>query len=137
MNQVQNTWIKKTNLRLVTQKQRKISKIDLFRIKYKKSVCRICYCDDLEVDSPLINPCSCSGSMKYIHFSCLQTWLKQKIIIKSSLNDFCTNYTLKQIERELCKTVLPGNIKFNKIILNIRIRCMKYGILQNLHLNHL
>ncbi len=73
--------------------------------------------------------------MKYIHFSCLQTWLKQKIIIKSSLNDYCTNYSLKQIECELCKAVLPGNIILNKIILDIKKSCMKFGTLQNLHLN--
>ena len=34
--------------------------------------CRICYEDDSK--EPLIVPCSCSGSMKYIHTSCLQKW---------------------------------------------------------------
>ncbi len=85
-------------------------------MKYKRNICRICYCDDKEVESPLIYPCSCSGSMKYIHFSCLQTWLKQKIIVKSISNEFCTSYSLKQIECELCKTVLPDYVKIkNKL----------------------
>ncbi len=49
--------------------------------------------------------------MKYIHFSCLQTWLKQKIIVKSTSNEFCTNYSLKQIECELCKSILPDYVR--------------------------
>ena len=44
------------------------------RIKKIPNLCRICYCDDKEIDSPLLVPCMCSGSMKYIHYSCLQTW---------------------------------------------------------------
>ena len=35
--------------------------------------CRVCYENDSK--EPLIAPCSCSGSMKYIHKSCLQKWL--------------------------------------------------------------
>ena len=37
-------------------------------------VCRICF--DLESDTkPLISPCKCSGSMRYIHEECLKIWL--------------------------------------------------------------
>ena len=78
--------------------------------KKQKNTCRICYCDDVEIDSPLIIPCNCSGTMRYIHFSCLQTWLKSKIVVKSTINDYCASYSLKQIECELCKAIFPGNI---------------------------
>lgn len=37
-------------------------------VKKHRNICRICYCDELEVDSPLISPCNCSGTMKFIHF---------------------------------------------------------------------
>ena len=40
------------------------------KIKNKKYV-KFVYCDDKEVNSPLLNPCKCSGGLKYIHFSCL------------------------------------------------------------------
>ena len=78
--------------------------------KKKKNTCRICYCNDNEVDSPLLIPCKCAGTMKYIHFSCLETWLKSKTIIKSNENEICSSYNLKQIECELCKASLPGKI---------------------------
>ncbi len=51
------------------------NKIELkTKIINKTPLCRICYCSEEEVDSPLINPCCCSGTMKYIHLSCLQQW---------------------------------------------------------------
>ena len=38
-------------------------------------VCRICHCEG-EPDLPLISPCICSGSLKYVHQHCLQQWIK-------------------------------------------------------------
>ena len=35
--------------------------------------CRICYGADSR-DDPLFQPCNCTGSMAYIHVSCLETW---------------------------------------------------------------
>jgi hypothetical protein len=77
----------------------------------KKKICRICYCDEKEVDSPLLNPCKCLGGLKYIHLSCLQQWLKSKSTFSSSSNDYCTIYTFNQIACELCKQVFPDFIK--------------------------
>lgn len=37
-------------------------------------ICRICLCDDYDLENPLINPCKCSGTMKYIHLLCLRQW---------------------------------------------------------------
>ena len=34
--------------------------------------CRICFGNNEEPDNPLINPCACDGSVKYIHFACLK-----------------------------------------------------------------
>ena len=35
--------------------------------------CRICF--DIETyDDPFITPCSCKGTSKYVHKSCLNTW---------------------------------------------------------------
>ncbi|XP_013401953.1 E3 ubiquitin-protein ligase MARCH1 isoform X2 [Lingula anatina] len=38
-------------------------------------ICRICHCES-EVDNPLISPCVCSGSLRYVHQDCLQQWIK-------------------------------------------------------------
>ena len=33
-------------------------------------LCRICYTN--EPSSPLISPCNCTGSLRYVHLTCLQ-----------------------------------------------------------------
>lgn len=43
--------------------------------KEEEDCCRICHCE-AEVNKPLFHPCKCSGSVKFIHQECLQTWLK-------------------------------------------------------------
>lgn len=66
--------------------------------------CRICQCDvsEIEESSPLIAPCLCMGTMKFVHQACLQKW------IKSSDKSSC----------ELCKYVYKMSTKvkpFNKV----------------------
>jgi hypothetical protein len=100
---------------VITENRYEILK-NYIQIKQSKKVCRICYCDDREVESPLLNPCNCSGGVKYIHFSCLQQWLKSKCIIKSNTNENCITYTMKLVECEICKSVLPDFVKYqNKL----------------------
>lgn len=41
-------------------------------------LCRICLDPGLTTN-PLIIPCKCSGSMKYIHLVCLQMWLGKRL----------------------------------------------------------
>ena len=36
--------------------------------------CRICYEPETDSDDPLIAPCLCDGTSKYIHVSCLNNW---------------------------------------------------------------
>uniref|UniRef100_A0A8C6S3V1 RING-type E3 ubiquitin transferase n=1 Tax=Neogobius melanostomus TaxID=47308 RepID=A0A8C6S3V1_9GOBI len=38
-------------------------------------VCRICHCEG-DDESPLITPCHCTGSLRFVHQSCLQQWIK-------------------------------------------------------------
>ncbi|XP_013004042.1 E3 ubiquitin-protein ligase MARCHF8 isoform X3 [Cavia porcellus] len=37
--------------------------------------CRICHCEG-DDESPLITPCHCTGSLHFVHQSCLQQWIK-------------------------------------------------------------
>ncbi|XP_023021997.2 uncharacterized protein [Leptinotarsa decemlineata] len=37
-------------------------------------ICRICHCE-ADIDNPLLSPCYCSGSLKYVHQTCLRQWL--------------------------------------------------------------
>lgn len=38
-------------------------------------ICRICHCEG-EESAPLLAPCYCSGSLRYVHQACLQQWIK-------------------------------------------------------------
>ncbi|KAE9419174.1 hypothetical protein Angca_009840, partial [Angiostrongylus cantonensis] len=39
-------------------------------------LCRICHCCwPADASDPLISPCRCSGSLQYVHVSCLMHWL--------------------------------------------------------------
>lgn len=39
--------------------------------------CRICLSPE-EEDNALISPCSCTGSVQYIHTKCFQSWIRKK-----------------------------------------------------------
>mmetsp|Transcript_31505 Transcript_31505/g.31214 ORF Transcript_31505/g.31214 Transcript_31505/m.31214 type:complete len:91 (+) Transcript_31505:323-595(+) len=55
------------------------------------SVCRICLCGFIDTENPLISPCVCKGTMKYIHIQCLQKWVSSKFSTKTGSNSviFC------------------------------------------------
>nr|CAG4642054.1 EOG090X0DX7 [Eurycercus lamellatus] len=40
-----------------------------------QDICRICHCE-AEFEAPLVAPCSCAGSLKYVHQGCLQRWVQ-------------------------------------------------------------
>ena len=71
-------------------------------------ICRICLGDENTTDNPLITPCKCAGTMKFIHVDCLSEWLKNKRTFKA--NDFVETYCWKYLECELCKVRFPDRI---------------------------
>ncbi|UYV79483.1 MARCH8 [Cordylochernes scorpioides] len=40
----------------------------------QSDICRICHCEG-EGELPLISPCQCAGSLRYVHQVCLQQWI--------------------------------------------------------------
>lgn len=73
--------------------------------------CKICHCGS-EPNMPLINPCLCCGSLKYVHQECLQRWIKSADIkrcelckypfsMQSKVKPFCQweKLDMTQIER--------------------------------------
>ena len=72
-------------------------------------ICRICLSDDNDQNNPLINPCKCSGTMKYIHLKCLRHWLNSKLKTKT-LNHLVV-YSFKNLECEICKFQIPGKLQ--------------------------
>jgi hypothetical protein len=88
----------------------KKSKIDSLNGSINKidNLCRICFCEGGEEDNPLITPCNCSGTMKYIHLQCLQQWLKTKL--HTRVTGSCISILWKVLECELCKKTFPSKI---------------------------
>lgn len=49
----------------------------------ESDVCRICHSnDEMEI---LISPCLCTGSVKFVHHSCLMSWLQRVVMSKCEL----------------------------------------------------
>ena len=98
-------------------------KFDTKKIKKKQKICRICYMTETNsLINPLIKPCKCSGSMKYIHLKCLIQWLKTKIQVDKSEyvdNHFFSVYSSEKVECELCKEIFPHYIKHKKNLYNL------------------
>jgi len=42
----------------------------------QEDFCRICHCEADNEIGRLISPCRCKGTLKYVHQSCLQQWIK-------------------------------------------------------------
>ena len=89
----------------------------------KQKLCRICYMAETNsIINPLIKPCKCSGSMKYIHLKCLLQWLKTKIQVDKSEyieNNYFTLYSSEKVECELCKQIFPHYIKHKHKLYNL------------------
>ena len=117
------------------EKYLKINKSDT-----KNKVCRICYMEEDLDDpiNPLLQPCICSGSMKYIHYTCLKHWINNKCYVQIEKNDDCAIYMIKPVECELCKTKLPDFIRKKGIlfpILELKPDFKNYLILESLTLD--
>ena len=111
--------------------------------KKSKKICRICYNGDVDEDNPLIYPCNCKGSMKYIHYKCLRNWLNSKIENNKRgffKTDNCIAYLKKELACELCKVTFPDFIKYKNKLLNLTLYDSKYEqyiILESMKVNKL
>ena len=83
------------------------------KIEKKNKTCRICYIqEDDEENNPLVQPCNCDGSLKYIHLQCLSQWIQTHSCEKLETNNNCSIYLIKPVECELCKKKFPDYIKY-------------------------
>ena len=101
----------------------------------KKKICRICYTDDDTDENPLIQPCNCSGTMKFIHINCLEKWISTRSCIEIDKNNNCSVYIIKEVECELCKSKLPDFVNHKgKLfeILNLNCDYENYIIVESL-----
>ena len=110
-------------------------------IKNKKPrACRICYGTDFSIENPLLCPCTCKGSMKYIHYQCLKNWLNSKIEVDLNINpeieeEVGITYSIKDLVCELCKNKYPDYINHKGKIYNLSFykpKFKKYLILESI-----
>ena len=85
--------------------------------KNNKPICRICLSEEYEENNPLIHPCNCDGTMKYIHLQCLKLLIQSKI--KKTETESCKVFTFKTLECEICKMVFPEKIRIKGSIYSI------------------
>ena len=108
-----NSENKKINENIILNDEKKYNGI-------KNKYCRICYMEENDPNgNPLLNPCICSGSMKYIHYTCLKHWINNKCYSKVEINNDCSILKVKPVECELCKTKFPDLIIKNGNVFNI------------------
>ena len=79
--------------------------------RFTKRTCRICYCEEDNEDNPLVQPCMCCGSVKYIHLKCLKQWINTRNIVQIENNNKCKIYLKKQVDCELCKMKFPDYVR--------------------------
>ena len=100
--------------------------------------CRICYLEEETESNPLIQPCLCSGSLKYIHLDCLKKWIGTRNWTRVENNENVCIYLIKEIDCELCKNKLPDYIRHkNKLykIIEFKIDFKNYISFENLTLD--
>ena len=113
------------------QSYRSMNKSD--SIQYQGKICRICFIpEEDQKNNPLLCPCLCKGSMKYIHYLCLKNWLNLKVEselgnLRNTYQDQPTiTYSTNDISCELCKTKLPDYIRHKGKIYNVSFYKPKY-----------
>eukprot|EP00826_Nyctotherus_ovalis_P051406 TRINITY_DN641_c0_g3_i3.p1 TRINITY_DN641_c0_g3~~TRINITY_DN641_c0_g3_i3.p1 ORF type:complete len:217 (+),score=60.90 TRINITY_DN641_c0_g3_i3:474-1124(+) len=80
--------------------------------KDDNDLCRICFMSASSPENPLFAPCKCTGTVKFIHFKCLKSWLNLKLD-KQELPHL-QSYYWKSFDCEICKTIYPFCIEHLK-----------------------
>ena len=83
----------------------------------EETLCRICYERQRSRDNPLISPCRCDGTVKYLHLNCLKQWVKSKITTRETENS--VTYQWKTIDCDICKMELPLTLKTKTAVVNL------------------
>ena len=115
-NKNKNGEILKTTTINVSKSSKKIPKNKLPKI------CRICYVEEEPVsdfENPLVQPCNCTGSLRYIHLNCLKTWLNTKSCKKIFSNSNYSMFLVRPVECEICKNKFPDFIKHKEMFYEI------------------
>lgn len=71
---------------------------------------RICHCEGDE--GPLITPCHCTGSLRYVHQSCLQQWIKSS---DTRCCELCKYEFIMETKLKPLRKVRPSRVRLIQI----------------------
>ena len=97
------------NINVIKNKKKRESIFS--KVEKKNLLCRICYMEEESPKNPLIQACTCDGSLKYVHLACLRQWISTHSCVRIDKNENCAIFLIKPVECELCKTKFPDYIK--------------------------
>ena len=95
--------------------------------------CRICLGETAYSENPLISPCNCDGTMKYVHLLCLREWLKSKMSVRESGS--VVTYSCTTVACELCKEAFPETIEYQGAsisLVDFHLADLAYVVLEDL-----
>ncbi|KAK6590271.1 hypothetical protein RS030_162417 [Cryptosporidium xiaoi] len=99
--------------------------------------CRICLTEGEQEDDPLLCPCQCRGSIKFVHLECLRHWINGRLNLTNDNNSRDT-FFFRQLQCELCKSPLPSSasIKGSRVnIVNVPKTRPPFIVLENIYGN--
>ncbi len=77
--------------------------------------CRICFDEEETASNPLLAPCECRGSVRFIHSECLMHWMEGQLLLRR-LPEGGGCYILRELTCELCKMPYTGNVYSRMLI---------------------
>lgn len=72
--------------------------------------CRICLLEGNQANDPLISPCDCKGSIRFVHLECLRHWINGRLNFHEQQHK---PIFVRQLLCELCKIPYPTAISYN------------------------
>ncbi|OEH78022.1 FHA domain-containing protein [Cyclospora cayetanensis] len=72
--------------------------------------CRICLLEGNQEGDPLISPCDCKGSIRFVHLECLRHWITGRLNFHEQQQK---PIFVRQLLCELCKIPYPTAINYN------------------------
>lgn len=79
--------------------------------KTEAGECKICYTDINSDEDPLLAPCYCAGTSKYIHLTCLRKCISAKKKVRARLG--VSSHFWTRICCDVCKSDLPLSLVSN------------------------
>lgn len=83
----------------------------------QEEFCRICLETTETDENPFLTPCKCSGSMGYIHYTCLQNWVHSKFHIEDK--GFYRILKWNTITCESCQYPIPEQFHYKSITFSL------------------